>query len=62
VDGLIIGATVAMADDKRTGQSARPAARVALAIGGAASLAANILATPWVPDTALGLTDSLAVP
>lgn len=42
VDGLILAATGAMAEDKRNGRSPRWSARVGLAAGIAATLAANI--------------------
>ena len=44
VDGMLVVATVVMADDRRHGNRARPIARIAFAAGVAASLAANIAA------------------
>ena len=42
VDGMLIVASVAMADDKRTGRKVRTSARIAFVAGVAASLAANV--------------------
>jgi hypothetical protein len=42
VDGMLIVASVAMADDKRTGRKVRNSARFAFVAGVAASLAANV--------------------
>jgi len=44
VDGMLVVASVAMVDDKRSGRRVRPTARVAFASGVAASIAANIAA------------------
>jgi hypothetical protein len=44
VDGMLVVASVAMVDDKRSGRRVRPVARVAFAAGVAASVAANIAA------------------
>lgn len=42
VDGLLVTASVALVDDRRAGRKPRMSARVAFAVGVAASLAANI--------------------
>ncbi|GAA1777918.1 DUF2637 domain-containing protein [Luedemannella helvata] len=42
VDGMLIVASVAMADDKRDGRKVRTSARIAFAAGVVASLAANV--------------------
>jgi len=44
VDGMLVVASVAMVDDKRSGRRVRPMARIAFAAGVAASIAANIAA------------------
>jgi hypothetical protein len=44
VDGMLVVASVAMVDDKRSGHPVRPMARVAFVAGVAASIAANIAA------------------
>src|SRR5437762_3811524 len=44
VDGMLVVASVAMVDDKRSGRRVRPVSRVAFAAGVAASVAANIAA------------------
>ena len=44
VDGMLVVASVAMVDDKRSSRRVRPMARVAFAAGVAASIAANIAA------------------
>ncbi len=44
VDGMLVVATVAMADDRRHGRRVRPIARLAFAAGVTASVAANIAA------------------
>jgi Protein of unknown function (DUF2637) len=44
VDGMLVVASVAMVDDKRSGRRVRSMARIAFAAGVAASIAANIAA------------------
>jgi Protein of unknown function (DUF2637) len=46
VDGLIIVSTIAIADDKHSARTPRRSARLAFVVGVAASIAANVLATP----------------
>ncbi|MGH3661469.1 MAG: DUF2637 domain-containing protein [Micromonosporaceae bacterium] len=46
VDGMLIVSTIAMADDKAAGKTARLSARVSFTIGVVASIGANVLAAP----------------
>jgi hypothetical protein len=62
VDGMLVVASVAMVDDRRERRQVRRTARIAFAIGVAASLAANVAAAhPSLPARAVAAWPAVAL-